>query len=589
MTSSRALALLAAVAAGGVQLLAHPPMAWAWLAFLAPALLALAVTVSDLRPASLGFVAGVILYVPLLSWLRFRATIVGWLLLALVMAAWMALLAWGLHHLLQRRWTMLLAPLWWVGIDAWRNTVPWDGFGWATLGITQVGNDWLVPLGRVFGEKGHTLVVVALSLAAWAAVQDGLAARSDADAHRTWLRISPREGATTTGANGDRATGDQVVGPGNARQDPDRGWTLLSDRARGVAARAGEGATPGMLALAGVMMAVTLVTIEAPARVGTIDVVAVQPNDMEVPAADVTTGIRRLADQSLALTRDALAQQGPADLVVWPEGAIGRDPARDPHLQEVLDEAGALTRGRLLVGTDLEDPDSDGFHRVSIVVDEDGGVSDTYVKQVLVPFGEYVPLRSLLDWYPALHQIPRDAIPGTRPHNVVVPQPDGRDLVVAVAICFETLYPQTVADNIVADDRVARLLVSSTSSSSYGRSGQPEQHLSQARMRAIEVGRWTVHATSSGVTALVDQAGEVLTDRTRLFTQDWVRGEVGLADGLTPFVRMGDVLAPTTRTVAGLVLVVLLVSLWRRRRRRDDGSDTTTAATDRTSLVRNEQ
>lgn len=516
MTRTRAVAVVAAVAAGAVQVLAHPPYGWSLLALLAPALLATAITVSDLRPGLLGFVAGLALYVPLLAWLRFRATVVAWILLALIMAAWMALLAKGLHWLLQRSWGLALAPLWWVGIDAWRNEWPWGGFGWATLGITQVDNGWMVPLGRILGEKGHTLVVVTLSLCAWSAVRT-MATQRDPDAAR-----------------------------------------------------------PALLGLAGTMLAVALVPLGPPPVEDRVDVLAVQPNDIEFPGDDFTAITRRLAGQAVDLTRASFDRDGPADLTVWPEGSIGRDPDRDPVLSRALADAGALTDGRLLVGTDREDPDSDRFRRVSVVVDEDGAIVDTYVKQDLVPFGEYIPLRSLFDWYPALDQIARDAIASTSPDNVVVPGPDGEDLSVAVAICFETLHPGTVRANVLAGTADAQLLVASTSSSSYGRSGQPEQHLAQSRMRAIETGRYVAHVTSSGVTAFVDQDGRVLTELPELFTQATVRQEVGLVTGATPFLTVGDVLDPATRIIAA-VLVGLLV-LEAVRRRRDAGAADATGA-----------
>lgn len=550
MTKPRQLALATAVAAGAVQVVAHAWLGWTWLAWLAPALLATAVTVSDIRPARLGFLSGLVFAVPLLHWIRFRATVVAWLLLALVVAAWMALLAWGLYHLLQRRWTILLAPVWWVGIEAWRNAWPWSGFGWATLGITQVGNSWLTPLGRVVGEKGYTFVVVALSLALWVAVRDGLAAR--------------RHDGDDVGATATQTNGRDSPWPGDSRVT--------------------AGATPGMLALVATMLGVTLVTVGPPGTDDTIDVVAVQPNDITDPSTDYTTVTHRLAEQSVALTSRALDAGGPADMVVWPEGAIGRDPGRDPVLAAALEEAGARTGGRLLVGTDLEDPDSTGFHRVSIVVGEDGTTTDTYVKQDLVPFGEYVPLRSVLDWYPALQQVSRDAIPGRAPDNVVMTGRDDRSIVVAVGICFETMYPQTLVDNMFAHDRVADLVVTSTSSASFGNSDQPFQHLAQARMRAIETGRWVVHATSSGVTAMVDQHGRVRTDPTDLFEQDWVRAEVGLATGLTPFVRLGDVLDPVTRVAAGVILLGLLVAGRRARSERHVGArGPSTAGNDQSS------
>ena len=560
--SPRVVALATAVAAGVAGWLAHPPWGLWLLAFTVPALLATSVTASDLPPWRLGALAGLVTNVTMLHWLRFRATVVAWLLLAVIMAAWMALLAVLLHRLLQRRWTIALVPPVWVGIDAWSNAWPFGGFGWATLGVSQVANGWLTPLGRVLGEKGYTLVVVTLSLAAWLAVRDALAARRGDFAPSVTGSLAT-ETATSPGLwrRADRPDGARPSAtPGAAEPvNGSRGLVLLSQAGRDAVGRIGDGAWVGTAVLVLGMLTVTLVTVGPPEAVGTADVVAIQPNDVEVPDDTYTVITRRLASQAVALTRAEVATNGRADIVVWPEGTIGRDPARDPELARAIEEGARATGGGLVVGTDLEDPDSDGYRRVSIVVDDRGTVTDTYVKQRLVPFGEFVPLRWAFDWYPALEQVSRDAIPGTAADNVVVTTPDGRDIRAAVAICFETMFGDAIRANILAEGP-AEFLVSSTSDASFGRTGQPDQHLDQVRMRAIETGRWAVHAAVSGTTAFVDQSGRVVAGGTDLFTLEAVRSEVGLVDGLTPYLRIGDVLDPLTRSLVLLVALVLLAT-----------------------------
>ena len=588
----RTIAIGAAVAAGLAGWLVHPPWNMWLLAFTVPALLATALTAGDLPPWMVGAMSGLVTNLALLHWLRFRATVVAWVVLALIMAAWMALLAVLMARLLQRAWTVPLIPLVWVGIDAWRGSWPFGGFGWASLGISQVNNGWLVPVGRVLGEKGYTLFVVAISLAAWVAVRDALAARrgdltpvvtgSVATETAGWPGRRPH----TDPAGSNRAdTGGGTTGPGQERagerQDDAGGLLLLSAAGRRAASRMGDGAWLGTAMLVVTLLAVTLVTVGPPAQSGEVDVLAVQPNDIEVPNADYTTITREIATHAVTLTRDAVDEDGPADIVVWPEGTIGRDPARDPELAAAIREGAAITGGGLLVGTDLEDPDSDGYERVSLVVDGDGEVTDTYVKQRLVPFGEYVPLRWAFDWYPTLDQVSRDAIASPTAANVVVGTPSGQDVVVAVAICFETMFGDVVADNILSDGR-AQLLVSSTSDATFGRSGQPDQHLDQVRMRAIETGRNAVHAAVSGTTAFVDQSGVVTAGATDLFTLTTVRHRVGLVEGLTPFLRMGDLLDLTKWLVVVVALGLVVVA--RRRpdvhHRTDEGAGHSLPPTD---------
>ncbi len=505
-------AIVAGLLLGGV----HAPVG-AWpLAFAVPALLALAAegaAALGRRPAVMGFTAGLIGNLLLVEWVSNRAGVVAWLLLALVGAAWWALLAELLAWLLQRRWTIVLAPLVWVGIDAWRGSWPFSGFAWGTLGVSQVDNAWLVPIGRVLGEKGLTLVVVAVSLFAWVAVRDGLLA------HR----------AGTAPGGGDRA------------------WRRRLEDASGAS-------TFGTGGVVLVLLAVTLVTVAPPPEVGRLDVLAVQGNDLEFPTGPYREDARVVARQALEETAASIAADGPADLVVWPEGTVGLDPARDAELTTIVAEAGAVTDGRLLLGTDLEDPDSTNLFRVSTVVGEDGTLGETYRKRVLVPFGEYVPFRALIDWYPPLRQVPRDVLPGTEATTVRV-----GDVDVAVGICFESMYPDVVRSNVLAGDEPAQLVVISSSDSSFGRSGEPAQHVAQSRMRALEAGRWVVHATTSGITTMIDPTGAT-HGSTALFTVDSVRDEVGLVEGLTPFLRIGDVLDPIGRAVVVLVVAAAAIA-----------------------------
>ncbi|MBY5161645.1 apolipoprotein N-acyltransferase [Salsipaludibacter albus] len=523
----------AAILAGFLLAGIHPPVA-AWpLAFAVPALLALAgegALALGRRPAVMGFTAGLLGNLLLIHWIANRAGVVAWILLALVGAAWWALLAELLAWLLQRRWTIVLAPIVWVGIDAWRGAWPFSGFGWGTLGVSQADNAWLVPVARVLGEKGLTLVVASVSLFAWVAVRDGLLA------HRATppAEDHPRPRRTRGGAA------------------PPGGWRGRLDAATGAS-------TFGTGGVVLTLLAVTLVTVAPPERTGSIDVLAVQGNDIEFPQGPYRDDARTVATQALDETAASIAADGPADLVVWPEGTVGLDPARDADLAAVVAEAGALTDGRLLLGTDLEDPDSTNLFRVSTVVGVDGTLGDTYRKRVLVPFGEYVPFRSLIDWYPPLRQVPRDVLPGTEATTVRV-----GDVDVAVGICFESMYPDAVRSNVLAGDDPAELVVISSSDSSFGRSGEPAQHVAQSRLRAIETGRWVVHATTSGITTMVDPDGAT-HGTTELFTVDSVRDEVGLATSMTPFLRIGDVLDPVGRAVVVLAVLAAAVLAIHRR------------------------
>jgi apolipoprotein N-acyltransferase len=138
----------------------------------------------------------------------------------------------------------------------------------------------------------------------------------------------------------------------------------------------------------------------------------------------------------------------------------------------------------------------------------------------------------------------------------------------AVVICFETVFTQVVRSNVLADDVPAQVLLTLTNDASFGDSGEPAQHLAQSQLRAVETGRWVVHAALSGSSAFVTPDGE-LQQATELFTVDTIRTEVPLVSGSTPYLRRGRVGWATRLLV--LALAAVAVRSWRSGRRAPQG------------------
>jgi len=442
------------------------------------------------RAFRVGLLAGVAGYGPMIWWLVAPAGLIGWSLLVAIQALWLGSWAvlvapWLRSHLLP-----LVAGGLWVGMDALRGQVPLSGFGWGTLAYAQVGSEWFAPLARVFGASGITLVVVVLSVAALESVL------------AMW---------------------------GGDRERPSR---------------------PPLVQLVGAALVTTLVTVGPPATEGSLDVVAVQGNDIRHWIAQPPDAPRVITTNLRDLTLEAVSQGGPPDLVVWPESAIDRDPSH-PRWADLglLAQESADAAGTLVAGVALDGPDPMRQRIIGALLIDGSGEVDRYVKRRLVPFGEYIPARRWLDWFPPLAQIPRDAVPGDGPRSFGLP--DGTR--VAVAICFETLYGDLVRTNVLADEGVAGLILAITNDASFQDSAEPAQHLAQSRMRAIETGRWVVHAALSGSSAFVDPAGTV-HDATELFTATSIRRDVPLAVAMTPFLRMGDLVGG-----AGAALLVALL------------------------------
>lgn len=512
-------------AGSGVSLLfAHAPYGVWPLSFLAPGLLAAAVwhrsgdSSKPTLPAGLvGIIAGASFFAPLLSWLILPAGLLGWALLVLTQTVYVGLLALFIKACFQWRFAALAIGAAWTAVDVVRGVFPLGGFEWGAIAYAHVEGSWLLPVARITGANGITLIVVTLSIAAVQIVTD--------------TRKVARN-----------------------RQDHDLGATLSVRH------------VPTATLLGGLFLSV-LLTIEPPSENGSLDVLAVQGNDVKhwqevEPRGDAPLRIvNALAEQTLA----SVAESGPPDVTFWPESAIDRDPfsQRGQSLLPAI-TASAAVATPLIAGITLDGPDPRTQRFVAAAVfDESAEMVSRYTKRRLVPFGEYIPFRRFLAWIPPLAQIPRDAIPGEQPQQIVLD--DGTRI--AVAICFETMFSSTIRSNILAGESDAGLVVVLTNNASFGVSAAPYQHLAQSQLRAVETGRWVVHAAISGASAIIDPAGRI-HQQTELFTLETLRAEVPLIEGRTPFLATGDIVGITALvSLAGIGSVRLFGTVRRRASR----------------------
>jgi len=198
--------------------------------------------------------------------------------------------------------------------------------------------------------------------------------------------------------------------------------------------------------------------------------------------------------------------------------------------------------------------DPDGTERtVTLAFDGTGRIVDRYVKVKLVPFGEYVPFRKQLGWISATDQVPVDRVPGNEVTLISLPglPPIG------TPICYENSFPSI--DRQMAREG-AGFLVVVINNASYDRTAASEQHLQMSRLRAVENGRWVVHAAVSGISAFIDERGDVVDSRG-LFEPATMRAMVRASDRRTLYTRLGD-WVPWGSTI----LVVGLIALPRSRR-----------------------
>ena len=234
--------------------------------------------------------------------------------------------------------------------------------------------------------------------------------------------------------------------------------------------------------------------------------------------------------------------------MLWPENSTATDPFDDAATNARSSRRATAIGVPILVGAIVDGGPNEVLNQ-GIVWDPETGAGERYTKRHPVPFGEYVPLRSVFlryNFFDRLRDVGRDMLTGTRDEPL-----DVGGVPVADAICFDVAYDDGITAQV---SRGAELLVVQTSNATFIRTDQIDQQFAITRLRAIETGRWTAVASTNGVSGVIAPDGEVV-DVAEPRTQDVLVERVALIDTLTPATRIGAwsglVLAPADPGRAG--------------------------------------
>ncbi|MEV0265779.1 apolipoprotein N-acyltransferase [Streptomyces sp. NPDC050617] len=266
-----------------------------------------------------------------------------------------------------------------------------------------------------------------------------------------------------------------------------------------------------------------------PGAAGTVRIAVVQPGVI----AGGANGQRRF-DREEELTR-RLTGRG-VDLVVWGESSVGQDLGKRPDLRARLAALARTVGAPLLVNVDARHAYEPGIYKSSVLVGPDGPTGDRYDKMRLVPFGEYVPARSVLGWATSVGKAAgEDRKRGEHPVVMRIGGADG--LRFGPLVCFESAFPD-MSRHLVREG--AQLLIAQSATSTFQHSWAPEQHASLAALRAAETWRPMVHATLTGVSAVAGPRGEAVGGRLSTSRSASAVYDVPLARGTSVYVRTGD-------------------------------------------------
>lgn len=497
-------ALLAAVTAGVALLLAFPPYGW-WPA--APAGVALLAAASHRRGlragAGLGMVAGLALFLPLLSWTNLYTGSLPWLLLATFQAGYLALLgaagAWVSPLVDRVRWSWpLVTGLLWVSQEALRSRTPFGGFPWGRLAFSQ-GD---APTLRLAALGGAPLVTFAVAVAGGLLV---------AALWRAWpLRWVPAAGAAFG------AVGVLLLG---------------------------------------------LVVPVVPGDGGHSATVAIVQGNVPRMGLDFNAQRRAVLDNHVEATlalaqRVAAGQQQRPDLVVWPENSSDIDPLRNPDAAARISQAAEAVNAPVLVGAVLLGPGPDKVRNAGLLWWPGTGPDreQMYVKRHPVPFAEYVPLRRIARMVSdQVDRVRADFVAGDRTGVM-----RAGSTVLGEVICFEVAYDSLVRDTVTGG---AQMLVVQTNNASFD-VAEARQQLAMVRLRAVEHGRTALMASTVGVSGFVTPDGRV-SGATGFNTAAVVLRQVRLDERRTLATRLG--VWPEVSMVM-LAVAVLVAAGWVGRR-----------------------
>jgi apolipoprotein N-acyltransferase len=236
------------------------------------------------------------------------------------------------------------------------------------------------------------------------------------------------------------------------------------------------------------------------------------------------------------------------DLVFWPEDVIDvDDPVADTPEGGLMADLARDLDATLVAGV-VEGEGTDHFRNKAVAWGPDGTLLDEYEKVRRVPFGEYIPFRSIVGKLGDISAVPADAIKGKGPG--ILPTPAGR---LGVLISYEVFFNDRGRKAI---DAGAEVLLVPTNAASFSTSQVPTQELAAARLRALESGRWLSQAGPTGYTAIVGPDGRV-HQRSRLGARQVLTGTLRARHGRTLFERWGDL--PLAALAALGVLLGLVI------------------------------
>ena len=530
----RLVRLGVAVFAGLLLCISFPPIGWWWSAVPALGLLSWVLVEPRTTPAGgfgYGLLFGLAFYIPLLPWISGLVGPVPWLALSVMEALFPALF--GLLAVAVRRlpgWPLWFALVW--SLQEWlKSSVPFGGFPWGVVGFGQANGPFL-SLAQLGGVPLLSFAIALLGTSLCALALEIV----------RWYRHS----------GADRAAGHPglpaVVLPGICIFAVLLSTALVAPRVR--QAGIGAGNEPS------------------------ITVAAVQGN---VPRLGLEFNSQRRAvldnhvQETVQLAEDVRAGRAQQpQFVIWPENSSDIDPMTNADAAQQIAVAARAVGAPILVGAVIArpdwTPDNPTASNSVVVWDPVSGPGERHDKQIVQPFGEYLPWRSFFRRLSSYADRAGYFVPGGGTgvvHAAGVP--------IGVATCWEVIFDRALRESV---RNGAQVLAVPTNNATFDQN-MSEQQLAFAKVRAVEHDRYLVVAGTTGISAVIAPDGHEIS-RTQFFTPAYLDAQVRLKTAQTPATRWGPAVQWALVSAAVAVLVAaMLHNGWfmrplRRRRHRTE-------------------
>ena len=255
--------------------------------------------------------------------------------------------------------------------------------------------------------------------------------------------------------------------------------------------------------------------------VGSTNILMIQGNVPQL-GLDFNSRAKAVFNNHFERTQMEIGKNPNVDFILWPENSVDVDPFLNSDVKKSLDSI----KQPLIIGAIV----NKGNTLLNTSILWGGELPETYIKQHLTPFGEYIPLRSLARIVSPLVDEVEDFSPGDSGKTFEIGA-----IKVAPVICYE-LIDDALLEKAAKDSNI---LAVQTNSATFGMSAESAQQLSITRIRAIEHGRNIASVSTTGYSAIIDSSGKIL-QKTSMGTADSIRATVDLIEGQTPRDRAGD-------------------------------------------------